>query len=85
MRALVFHQLGLGSNHGVNGIMWAGFVVANLSFTLRDFSLATLFPPLFKNHHFHVVPNSNLTSWNSRQRTWLCGYATSEKIIIDYV
>ena len=65
--------------------MWAGFVVANLSFTLRDFSLATLFSPLFKNHHFHVVPNSNLTSWNSRQRTWLRGYATSEKIIIYYV
>ena len=85
MRALVFHQLGLGSNRGVNSIMWAEFVVANVSFTLRDFSLATLFSPLLKNHHFHVVPNSNLTSWNRRQRAWLCGYATSEKIIIHYV
>ena len=43
------------------------------------------FSPLLKHHHFHVVPNSNLTSWNSRQRTWLRGYATSEKIIIYYV
>ena len=133
MRALFFHQLGLGSNRGVNSIcfskpqvshltvritctfiyfsrsphyqffkymyirkwgmkskwrwhsdestclpptwlgfksrwqrhMWAGFVVANLSFTLRDFSLATLLSP---SPQKPTLPNSNLTSWNSRQR-----------------
>ena len=56
--------------------MWAGFVVANLSFTLRDFSLATLLSP---SPQKPTLPNSNLTSWNSRQRPWLCGYATPEK------
>ena len=77
VRALTFHQCGLGSNLGINTIiMWVVIIcLPVLSFALRSFSPGT---PFFPSHQKPTLSNSNLTRNHQVDEEPLSGSATSK-------
>ena len=84
VRALTFHQCGLGSNLGINTIiMWVVIIcLPVLSFALRSFSPGT---PFFPSHQKPTLSNSNLTRNHQVDEEPLSGSATSNYLFIVYL
>ena len=80
VRALVFHQCGLGSNPGINTICELRLLLV-LSFSLRGFSPGT---PVFPSPQKPTVPNSNLTR-NQIDKEPLCECAPSKSYLFIYL
>jgi len=64
VRALTFHQCGLGSNLGINAICGLWLFVYRFSLLLREVFLQVIrFSPLIKNQHFQMPIWPGIMRW----------------------